>query len=112
MEKMQTPVVAGFSGAAVLAALLSFGGGDAKKPAAPQNHPVAKQSTNDAAEKETEPNQDGPWRAVCEEYAPNGVYSADSPQTHRGYRLFSSIKDSRPRDPGWHGGNHHHARRQ
>ena len=35
VEKLHTPVVAGVSGAAILAALLSFGGGDTEKLTAP-----------------------------------------------------------------------------
>ena len=94
MEKVQTPVVAGVSGAAVLAALLSFGSSDTKRAAAPQNPPAAKQSSIDESEKGTAPNQEGPWRAVCEEYAPNGDYKAGPTQTHRGYvRLPSDIPD-------------------
>jgi hypothetical protein len=89
MEKVQTPVVAGVSGAAVLAALFSFGGGgDARKaPAAPAPHAM-QQTSSVETEKGSAPNQEGPWRAVCEEYAPNGVYAAAPMETHRGYKAI------------------------
>ena len=45
----------------------------------------------DEADKSASPNQDGPWRAVCEEYAPyrlGGKNGKDPSQTPRGYKVF------------------------
>jgi len=87
MEKLQTPVMAGMSGAAILAALLSFGGGD-KKPTPPIPTPETKAFKSVEAEKGAAPNQDGPWRAVCEEYAPYGFDGKDPSRIPRGYKVF------------------------
>jgi hypothetical protein len=91
VEKLQTPMVAGMGGAAILAALLSFGGGEKKTTPAPSTPDTNTPSKIDEANKSTSPNQDGPWRAVCEEYAPYGFgeeNGQDSPQIPRGYKVF------------------------
>jgi hypothetical protein len=91
VEKLQTPMVAGMGGAAILAALLSFGGGEKKTTPAPSTPDTNTPSKIDEADKSASPNQDGPWRAVCEEYAPyllDGKNGKDPSQTPRGYKVF------------------------
>ena len=90
MEKLQTPVMAGMGGAAILAALFSFGGGD-KKPTPPAATPETKAFKSVETERDAAPNQDGPWRAVCEEYAPYGFGGKDGndpSQVPRGYKVL------------------------
>ena len=72
MEKIETPVVAGVGGVAVLAALLSVFGGSGKDTAAPpEARAGADQQTQTTSIESTPlPNQEGPWRAICQEYAP------------------------------------------
>jgi hypothetical protein len=71
MEKLETPVVAGVGGVAVLAAILSvFGGGTKETPTQPETRSIAEHQTETSTAPGVLPNQDGPWRAVCQEYAP------------------------------------------
>jgi hypothetical protein len=90
VEKLQTPVVAGMGGAAILAAMLSFGAGEKKTTPAPSPE-TNTSSRSYEADKSAAPNQDGPWRAVCEEYAPygfGGENDKDPSSIPRGYKVF------------------------
>jgi hypothetical protein len=71
MEKIETPVIAGVGGAAVLTALLSvFSGGSREPPQTPPERIPLTASAEGSAVASFLPNQDGPWRAICQEYAP------------------------------------------
>lgn len=81
----KSPVMTGVGGAAILAAFLSFSGGNGQKAPVPQKPDPVKTLPSDTEAKATAPNQDGPWGAVCAEYAPNGAFDAKPTQLHRGY---------------------------
>jgi hypothetical protein len=83
MAEKNTSVIAGFGGAAVVAALMSIGG--ASSP------PDAGSTSGSAAVTETAPaqiemtsNQEGPWYALCQEYATNEFDQGKDPSRQRG----------------------------
>jgi hypothetical protein len=70
MEKMQTPVLAGVGGAAILAAVMSMGGKPATAPDADKaDNGAEKSSASQDATPLLAPNRNGPWYAVCREYS-------------------------------------------
>jgi hypothetical protein len=85
MAKLETPVVAGVGGVAVFAAILSlFGGGSKETPTRSEMRSTSEQRTESATAPGVPPNQEGPWRAVCEEYAPYPLSSTPSAAQSKG----------------------------
>jgi hypothetical protein len=87
MEKIETPVVAGVGGVAIIAALLSMFGGSKKETPSPlETRLVGQQSETSSVAPGVMPNQDGPWRAICQEYAPypiEQISSATAPKDNK-----------------------------
>ena len=84
MEKIETPVVAGVGGVAIIAALLSVFGGSSKEASTPhETRPVGQQTETLSVTSGVAPNQDGPWRAICQEYAPYPIGPISSATTQK-----------------------------
>jgi hypothetical protein len=83
MAEKQTPVIAGLGGAAVVAALLSFGG-TSSPPDAGSKTPNTAVSEASSGQIEMTSNQEGPWYAFCQEYATNEFDMGKDPQKERG----------------------------
>jgi hypothetical protein len=96
MGKLETPVVAGVGGVAVFAAILSvFGGGSKETPTRPETRSTSEQRTESATAPGVPPNQDGPWRAACQEYAPYPIASTPSGAQPKGKREASDVPQSK-----------------
>jgi hypothetical protein len=96
MANLETPVVAGVGGVAVLAAILSvFGGGGKETPTQPETRSIAEHQSDTSAAPGVLPNQDGPWRAICQEYAPYPVSSAPSGAQIKGKREVGASRQNK-----------------
>jgi hypothetical protein len=84
MEKIETPVVAGVGGVAIIAALLSvFGGSNKETPNPLETRLAGQQSETSVVTSGVMPNQDGLWRAICQEYAPYPIKPISSATTQK-----------------------------
>jgi hypothetical protein len=86
MEKMQTPVLAGVGGVAILAAMVSMGGKPSTAPDADrQQSGTQKYASTAAAGSPTAPNYNGPWFAVCREYSTHNFDEGSGQRPSGGY---------------------------
>jgi hypothetical protein len=85
LEEKRTPVIAGMSGAALVAALMSFGGPSSPTDAgAKAPHTAVTESSSSQIEMTS--NQEGPWYAFCQEYATTEFDHGEDPSQERGIK--------------------------
>jgi hypothetical protein len=85
LAEKHTPVIAGLGGAALVAAAMSIGGPSSPPDAGPK---PADTAVSEAAPAQIEmtSNQQGPWYALCQEYATNEFDQGKDPSQQRGIK--------------------------